>query len=90
MLLRSAGPAFKNGPGPVVLVLGRWLTWGEGVVLQVARAIYDGHRFSDLSVLADALEEAGCSEPEILGHLRGPGDHVRGCWALDIILSKDR
>ena len=33
-----------------------------------------------LLVLADALEEAGCANAEVLGHLRGPGPHVRGCW----------
>ena len=43
-----------------------------------------------LAVLADALEEAGCTDADILSHLRGPGPHVRGCWALDLILSKDR
>jgi hypothetical protein len=36
-----------------------------------------------LAVLADALEEAGCDNPLILGHLRGPGTHWRGCWAVD-------
>jgi hypothetical protein len=41
-----------------------------------------------LAVLADALEDAGCTEIELLGHLRGPGPHVRGCWALDLVLSK--
>jgi len=41
-----------------------------------------------LSVLADALEEAGCADQDILGHLRSPGPHVRGCWALDLILGK--
>jgi hypothetical protein len=41
-----------------------------------------------LAVLADALEDAGCTDAAILGHLRGPGPHVRGCWALDLILGK--
>jgi hypothetical protein len=41
-----------------------------------------------LAVLADALEDTGCSDPEILGHLRSPGPHVRGCWALDLVLGK--
>jgi hypothetical protein len=41
-----------------------------------------------LLILADALEEAGCSDAAILGHLRGPGPHVRGCWVLDLILGK--
>ena len=39
-----------------------------------------------LAVLADALEDAGCTSDEVLGHLRGPGPHVRGCWALDLTL----
>jgi hypothetical protein len=41
-----------------------------------------------LSVLADALEEAGCNNTDILNHLRGPGPHVRGCWPVDLILGK--
>jgi hypothetical protein len=41
-----------------------------------------------LAVLADALEEAGCTEAALLAHLRGPGPHVRGCFALDLILGK--
>jgi hypothetical protein len=39
-------------------------------------------------VLADALEEAGCADADILGHLRGPGPHVRGCFVLDFLLGK--
>jgi hypothetical protein len=39
---------------------------------------------------ADALEEAGCTDASILDHCRQPGEHVRGCWVLDLILSKDR
>jgi hypothetical protein len=42
-----------------------------------------------LLVLADALEEGGCSDGELLGHLRGPGEHARGCWALDAVLGLD-
>ncbi len=41
-----------------------------------------------LAVLSDALEEAGCTDEAILSHLRSPGPHVRGCWALDLILGK--
>jgi hypothetical protein len=39
-------------------------------------------------VLADALEDAGCTNSDILYHLRCPGPHVRGCWALDLLLGK--
>ena len=40
-----------------------------------------------LSVLADALEEAG-AEGELVAHLRGSGPHVRGCWAIDLVYGK--
>jgi hypothetical protein len=42
-----------------------------------------------LAVLADALEEAGCTDQAILDHLRSPGPHVRGCWAVDLLLGKE-
>jgi hypothetical protein len=41
-----------------------------------------------LAILADALEEAGCTEPAVLDHLRGPGPHVRGCWPVDLVLAR--
>jgi hypothetical protein len=41
-----------------------------------------------MAALADALEEAGCTDADILGHMRGPGPHLRGCWALDLILGR--
>jgi hypothetical protein len=40
------------------------------------------------AVLADMLEEAGCSDPQLLGHLRSPGPHVRGCFAVDALLGR--
>jgi hypothetical protein len=42
-----------------------------------------------LAILADALEDAGCTDPVILDHLRGPGPHVRGCFVLDLLLDKN-
>jgi hypothetical protein len=42
-----------------------------------------------LAVLADDLEESGCTDGGLLGHLRGPGPHVRGCWAVDRVLAKE-
>jgi hypothetical protein len=47
---------------------------------------FDPHR---LAILADALEDTGCTNEQILGHLRGPGPHVRGCWVIDLILGKE-
>ncbi len=37
-----------------------------------------------------AVFDAGCDNADILNHCRQPGVHVRGCWILDLILSKDR
>ncbi len=59
-----------------------------GTVRGLAAAIYTGRDFAALPVLADALEEAGCTDEAILDHLRGPGPHVRGCWCLDLVLGK--
>jgi hypothetical protein len=42
-----------------------------------------------LTVLADALEEAGCTDAALLDHLRGPAPHVRGCWPLDLVLGRN-
>jgi hypothetical protein len=66
-----------------------WLSWNGGTVQQLAWAIYDERRFEDLTILADALEEAGCTDADILNHCRGPGPHVRGCWVLDLLLGKN-
>ena len=57
-----------------------------GTVLSLARGAYDERAFERLPILADALEEAGCIDPSVLGHFRSPAPHVRGCWALDLCL----
>jgi hypothetical protein len=63
--------------------------WKTAAVDALARGIYEDRAFDRLPILADALEEAGCADREILGHLRGPGPHVRGCWAVDCLLGKE-
>jgi hypothetical protein len=64
-------------------------------VVALARAAYDRRHLPSgeldqarLAVLADALEDAGCTDQAILGHLRGPGPHARGCWVIDLLLGK--
>ena len=64
------------------------LTWVDGMIRKLAQAIYDQRAFDRMPILADTLEEAGCSDKEILGHCRSPNDHVRGCWLLDLLLNK--
>ncbi len=65
-----------------------WLVWNGGSVGRLARTIYEERHFEDLPVLADALEDAGCRNEEVLGHLRGPGPHARGCVVVDLFLGK--
>jgi hypothetical protein len=64
-------------------------------VVALAHAAYENRTMpagtlepARLAVLADALEDAGCTDAEILDHLRGPGPHVRGCWVVDLLLDK--
>jgi hypothetical protein len=65
-----------------------WLAWNGGTIPKLAEAIYNDWAFDRLPILADALEDAGCNNAELLGHLRGPGPHARGCWALDLVLGR--
>jgi hypothetical protein len=75
------------GPPPVSLDPA-WLAWNGGTVPAIARRVYDDRAFHDLPILADALEDAGCADPDVLAHCRGGGEHVRGCWVVDLILGK--
>jgi hypothetical protein len=65
-----------------------WLAWQDGQVVQLAELIYNKHQWNDLTILADALEDAGCTDDTILSHCRTPGLHARGCWLLDGLLGK--
>jgi hypothetical protein len=65
------------------------LAWNGGTVCRIAQATYGERSFERLPILADALEDAGCTDAAILSHCRGPGPHVRGCWVLDLILGKE-
>ncbi len=62
--------------------------WRTPAVMAWAAFAYDDRRFADLPILADALEEAGCTDAELLGHLRLAGPHFLGCWGLDAVLGK--
>jgi hypothetical protein len=65
-----------------------WLSSADGAVRDLASVIHKCHSLHLLPLFADALEDAACTDAEILGHLRGPGPHVRGCWALDLVVGK--
>ncbi|MCI0461461.1 MAG: hypothetical protein L0Z62_31305 [Gemmataceae bacterium] len=72
-----------------------WLCWDGETITKLALAAYDDRRLPEgtldparLAILADASEEAGCTDAGLLGHLRSPRPHVRGCFALDAVLGK--
>jgi hypothetical protein len=54
----------------------------------LAESIYD-RAFDRMPILADALEDAGCDNADILQHCRQPGEHVRGCWVVDLVLGRE-
>jgi hypothetical protein len=66
-----------------------WLAWNGRTVKHLAAALFERRQFDDLPILADALEDAGCADAALLDHLREPGPHARGCWALDLLLGKE-
>src|SRR5262245_6435275 len=63
-----------------------WLSWNGGTITKLAQAINNERAFDRLPILADALEDAGCTDAGLLAHCRGPGLHVMGCWVVDILL----
>jgi hypothetical protein len=62
--------------------------WPTATVISLAQAIYDSGDFTRLPFLADALEDAGCTDDALLRHCREPGQHVKGCWVVDLLLRK--
>ena len=72
------------------------LEWKHGVIRRLAEAAYHERTLPDgkldqgrLKVVADALEDAGCNNTEILAHLRGPEPHVRGCYVIDFLTGRE-
>jgi hypothetical protein len=63
--------------------------WLTSTVIALAKGIEDERAFDRLPILADALQDAGCDNADILDHCRGPGPHVRGCWVVDLVLGKE-
>src|SRR5580700_456177 len=63
-------------------------SWLTSTVLALAQQMYDSRDFSPMPILADALQDAGCDNEEILIHCRQPVEHVRGCFVVDLLLGK--
>jgi len=62
--------------------------WHKPSVASLAQAIDEERAFDRMPILADALEDAGCTSHDMLSHCRGPGPHFLGCWVVDMILGK--
>jgi hypothetical protein len=93
-LAEAAAPAAQAGllrcifgiPFHPITVSPDWLT---ATVVSLAQAIYQEKAFARLPLLAGALEEAGCTNADILTHCRQPSEHVRGCLVVDLLLTKE-
>jgi hypothetical protein len=64
-------------------------SWLTSTVIALAQQMYDSRDFAAMPILADALQDAGCDNTDILNHCRAPGPHVRGCWCVDKLLLKE-
>jgi hypothetical protein len=64
--------------------------WRTDTVLSLAGQMYESRDFGAMPILADALQDAGCDNDDILGHCRDANaTHVRGCWVVDLVLGKE-
>jgi hypothetical protein len=63
-------------------------TWLTDTAVTLAAHMYESREFGAMPILADALQDAGCDNQDVLGHCRGPGPHIRSCWVVDLVLGK--
>jgi hypothetical protein len=63
--------------------------WRTDTVVALARQMYDSRDFRAMPILADALQDAGCDNDEVLNHCRAGAVHFRGCWVVDLVLGKE-
>ena len=63
-------------------------SWLTSTVVSLAQGIYDERAFDRMPILADALQDAGCDSEEILNHCRQLGEHIRGCWLIDLLTGR--
>jgi len=60
--------------------------WQTSTAVAIVRGMYESRDFSAMPILADALQDSGCDEPEILEHCRAESSHFRGCWVCEWLL----
>jgi hypothetical protein len=63
--------------------------WRTDTVVALALEMYESRDFSAMPIIADAIQDAGCFDDDILNHCRSTGPHVRGCWVVDLVLGKE-
>ena len=63
--------------------------WHTSTAVAIAKGMYESRDFSPMPILADALQDAGCENEDILNHCRSDGPHVKGCWVVDLVLGKE-
>ena len=76
----------RGNPFHPVVINPSWLT---SDVVAMCLGMYESRDFSAMPILADALQDAGCENADILDHCREPGSHVRGCWVVDLLLGRE-
>ena len=86
---------FVNPSRPAHCLTPTVLAWNDRTLPRLAQAIYEERQLPEgtldtarLAILADALLDAGCDNEDLIQHCRSPWPHVRGCWAVDLILGK--
>lgn len=78
-------PEWVQGGGTVA----PWMMRVSETARALALGIQGGQAYDRMPILADALQDDGCADDELLAHLRDPRPHIRGCWALDLVLGKN-
>ncbi len=63
-------------------------SWRTSTAVTLAAQMYEARDFGAMPILADALQDAGCDNADVLDHCRSDGPHVRGCWVVDLVLSR--
>jgi len=66
-----------------------WLTFNDGEIIKLAQTVYNERAFEQMPALAQVLVDAGCTNEDMLTHCRSCGEHVRGCWVVDLLLGKE-
>jgi hypothetical protein len=74
-----------GNPFRPIVIQPEWREWNHRAVAHIAQHIVTAGSYTDVPILGDALEEAGCGDEETLGHCR-TGTHAPGCWVVDAVL----